>query len=131
MSEHDDRSGDDREMTNAGTEPAHRDAATPETDVLESDANGNGPEGLAGDMGLSSERSGPMRGNDRPGTHGAERTGPEAPGDPASQKPEGHDPSAGVPPEQSADPATGEPHPDNALPEHRFDPRTTPGHSHG
>ncbi|MDQ6686409.1 MAG: hypothetical protein M3Z50_02155 [Actinomycetota bacterium] len=70
----------------------------PETDVLDSEPNADSAEGLAGGMGVSSERVGTMRGSE-PGTNGAERT--QAPA-----------PIADPPPEQSSDPATGEPHPD-------------------
>ncbi|MGH3411819.1 MAG: hypothetical protein ACRDPH_01920 [Marmoricola sp.] len=108
------------DRTSEHPEEPERATEAPETDVLESDASGNGPEGLAGDMGLSSERTGEMRGNREPGTHGADRSsGPDTDRD-------------DVPPEQSADPATGaEPHPANDLPEHEFDPDTWSGHSHG
>lgn len=87
-------------------------------DVIDSDANVGEDSGLAGGMGVSSERVGRVRGSAEPATHGAEST----------QSPPVPDP----PPEQSADPRTGpEPHPANDLPPHRFDPSTAPGHSHG
>lgn len=70
-----------------------------ETDVQESDPNADSAAGLAGEMGVSSERVGELRGGSGTGTYGAMET--HAP------TPEGD-----VPPEQSADPATGEPHPD-------------------
>ncbi|WP_310964581.1 hypothetical protein [Nocardioides terrisoli] len=90
----------------------------PSSGVLESDAAGNNPDGLAGEMGLSSERVGKVRGSVRPATHGAE----------ATVSPEVEDP----PPEQSADPASGpEPHPDNDLSPHSFDRDRWHGHSHG
>ena len=94
------------------------DTEIPVPDVLESDANASGPHRLAGDMGVSSERTGWVRGSDRPQTHGAEGTRTEDPVQP--------------PPEQSADPATGpEPWPANDLPPHPFDRTTYQGHSHG
>ncbi|MFL6159853.1 MAG: hypothetical protein ACJ72D_27510 [Marmoricola sp.] len=44
-------------------------------DVSASDPNGDSEDGLAGSMGVSSERVGKMRGNVEPGTHGVELTG--------------------------------------------------------
>lgn len=91
-------------------------------DVTDSDPNGNTPEGLAGDMGLSSERVGPLRGSPREATHGAGPAHPEAPydaGHMAAQQ-EAAGTLDDTPPEQNADPARGsEVQPD--LP-----PRTTP-----
>lgn len=71
-----------------------------ETDVQESDPNADSAQGLAGGMGISSERVGDLRGTGgEQGTYGAMDTDlPEPEGD--------------LPPEQSANPATGEPHPD-------------------
>jgi hypothetical protein len=82
-------------MANDESDPT----SPPETDVQESDPNADSAAGLAGEMGVSSERVGGLRGSAEPGTYGAEETHPPAP--------EGEQP-----PEQSADPATGEPHPD-------------------
>jgi hypothetical protein len=85
-------------------------------DVSESDPNGAGPEGLAGSMGVSSERVGRMRGAIEPGTHGTESTQSRPVTDP--------------PPEQSADPASGpEPHPANDLPPHQAGKKPNPGHA--
>ena len=42
---------------------------TPETDIAESDPNADSPEGLAGDMGVSSERTGTVRGEDEEVTY--------------------------------------------------------------
>lgn len=80
-------------------EPAGRGTAR-ETDVQESDPNADSAQGLAGGMGVSSERVGGLRGTGgEQGTYGAMDTDlPEPEGD--------------LPPEQSANPATGEPHPD-------------------
>jgi hypothetical protein len=93
-----------------------------ETHVEESDPSGDSTEGLAGDMGISSERKGPVRGQRGEVTHGAEETHPDASGPRAERD---------APPEQSADPATGEPHPDNDVPAHPRNPSGNPGHSHG
>lgn len=65
-----------------------------ETDVQESDPNADSSEGLAGGMGVSSERVGALRGADQAGTYGTLETHEPAP-----------EPDAV--PEQSADPATG------------------------
>ena len=87
-----------------------------DTDIRESDPNADSAAGLAGDMGVSSERTGPLRGGEE-STHGA-----EYPAEPEDDE---------APPEQSADPATGEVTPSNELPEHPFDPGKASGHSHG
>ena len=90
------------------TDPVEEEGSVaPETDVQESDPNADSPVGLAGDMGISSERVGELRGADEIGTYGAMDTRPPAP-------------ENDLPPEQSADPATGaEPHPDQpALKDH-------------
>jgi hypothetical protein len=84
--------------------------------ALETDPSGGGPERLAGDMGISSERVGHVQGGGE-ATHGAAPT--QTPG-----PLEGEDV-----PEKSADGI--EPEPANALPPHRFDRRGNPGHSHG
>jgi hypothetical protein len=85
-------------------------------DLRDSDPNGGGPEGLAGAMGVSSERVGKLRGVVEPGTHGEESLDSEPPADP--------------PPEQSADPASGpEPHPANDLPPHVAGKKPNPGHA--
>lgn len=95
------------------------------SDVTDSDANGNTPEGLAGDMGVSSERVGPLRGAPRDATHGAGPQHPEAPYD-AEQLARQGDTAPDLesaPPEQNADPTRGpEIQPD--LP-----PRTNPTES--
>jgi len=71
-----------------------------ETDVQESDPNADSADGLAGGMGVSSERVGDLRGTGgEQGTYGAMET--ELPA-----------PEGDLPPEQSSNPATGEPHPD-------------------
>jgi hypothetical protein len=95
------------------SDPAEAAAPRP---LSESDPNGGGPEGLAGSMGVSSERTGRVRG--APGEH-ANAT------EDSSPRPAPED----APPEQSAHPATGpEVHPANDLPPHEADPRGSPGH---
>jgi hypothetical protein len=89
----------------------------PEPKVTDSDPSGSGPGGLAGGMGVSSERTGHVPGAQGEATHGAVSPYPDLPTD--------EDP----PPEKSA--GGSEVHPDNNLPPHRFDPTTYHGHSHG
>ena len=92
------------------------DRADPRRDVLDSEPNFGEDSGLAGGMGVSSERVGKVRGSPEPATGGAESLEHTEPTDP--------------PPEQSADPRTGpEPHPANDLPPHRADPTNNPGHA--
>ena len=45
-----------------------------ERELAESDPNGAGPDGLAGGMGVSSERTGRVRGTDGEVSHGTEDT---------------------------------------------------------
>ena len=66
-----------------------------ETDIRDSDPNADAPGGLAGGMGVSSERVGPT-GPGQVATDGVRSTAPEE-----------RDPDADVPPEQS----TGNPEP--------------------
>ena len=93
------------------------DSTSPDPMVTDSDPSGNGPQGLAGGMGVSSERTGPVPGAQGEATHGAVDPYPELPAD--------EDPPA----EQSA--GGPEVQPDNDLPPHPFDPRTAQRHSHG
>jgi hypothetical protein len=84
-------------------------------DVLDSEPNHGDKHGLAGGMGVSSERVGKVRGSSQPATGGAEDLSSEEPADP--------------PPEQSADPRTGpEVQPANDLPPHRWNREGSPGH---
>ena len=85
--------------------------------VTDSDPSGDGPGGLAGGMGVSSERTGRLPGAEGEATHGAVDPYPDLPTD--------EDP----PPEQSV--GGSEVHPDNNLPPHPFDRRTAHLHSHG
>lgn len=87
----------------------------PETGVEESDPNADSPEGLAGEMGVSSERPGPVRGSEGEVTYG---TAPTFTDD---------EPQGTVPPEQSADDGRPEPHPDSPG-AHESDPGSNPGH---
>src|SRR4051794_11965691 len=89
----------------------------PDPKVTDSDPSGDGPGGLAGGMGVSSERTGRVPGAEGEATHGAMDPFPELPTD--------EDP----PPEQSA--GGSEVRPDNDLPPHPFDRRTAQPHSHG
>jgi hypothetical protein len=106
-------------MTADDRTAADQAAATelPDPKITDSDPSGSGPEGLAGGMGVSSERTGRVSGAEGEVTHGAADPFPELPTD--------EDP----PPEQSA--GGSEVHPDNDVPPHPFDPSTSQGHSHG
>jgi hypothetical protein len=105
-----DESSDLTESPRVGPEPA-------DPKVTDSDPSGDGPAGLAGGMGVSSERTGRVPGAAGEATHGAV--------DPYPDVPQDEDP----PPEQSA--GGPEVRPANDLPPHDFDPRTAQGHSHG
>ncbi len=59
------------------------DAAAPRP-LSDSDPNGAGPDGLAGGMGVSSERTGPVRGTPGEVTHGTEDTSTAGPADEAA-----------------------------------------------
>ncbi len=97
---------------------------TPETSIEESDPNADSPEGLAGDMGVSSERPGSVRGVDEDVTYGAAPTHPDA--DDSAD-----DSEDDVLPEQSAFDGRPEVHPDNDVPSHPRNPQGNPGHSRG
>jgi hypothetical protein len=92
------------------------DDAAPATDVEESDPNADSSEGVAGDMGVSSERKGPVRGLAEDVTYAA------APR-PTTEDVEGED----VPPEQSAYDGQPEVNPDSPG-RHESDPASHPGH---
>ena len=114
------------------------DAAGPPTEAEEtvnrdSHPNAGGPAGLAGDMGISSERTGPFDGIEGTGTMAsAQRTtdgedaGVAADGslDPAAPatKPDETSPISGV------DRTVGEIQPDPVEHKHEFDPSRNPGH---
>jgi hypothetical protein len=93
-----------------------RPGETPETGIEESDPNADSPEGLAGEMGVSSERRGNVRGLSEEVTHGA------APHQPDADEPEGD-----VPPEQSAYDGQPESNPESPG-AHKSDPDAHPGH---
>jgi hypothetical protein len=92
---------------------------TPETGIEESDPNADSPDGLGGEMGVSSERKGPVRGGGDEVTYGTSPTYTD-------DEPEGE-----TPPEQSAHDGEPEVHPDNDVPAHPRNPQGNPGHSGG
>jgi hypothetical protein len=99
---------------------------TPVTEVEESDPNGDGPEGLAGDMGVSSGRKGPARGQPGEVTYGSAPLGTDAePGKDPLDNP-GEDTSE-VLPEQSARDGRPEVNP-ASLDAHESDPDSNPRH---
>jgi len=57
--------------------PGGHPGETPETGIEESDPNADSPEGLAGEMGVSSERKGHVRGHAEEVTYGAAPTHPD------------------------------------------------------
>jgi hypothetical protein len=89
---------------------------TPETGIEESDPNADSPEGLAGEMGVSSERKGHVRGQAEEVAYGAAPTHPDE-----------DDSEGDVPPEQSAYDGQPETNPDSPG-AHKLDPDSNPGH---
>lgn len=92
---------------------------TPETHISESDPNADSLEGLAGDMGTSSERTGTVRGGDEQVTYATAPT--------HTDELIGADPED-APPEQSAQDPRPDVQPDNDVPAHPRNPRGNPGH---
>ena len=92
------------------------DSQAPVTGAEESDPNADSAHGLAGDMGVSSERPGHVRGVDEEVTYGASPTHVEA-----------DDSGDDVPPEKSA--FDGQPESNPSSPgAHESDPDRNPGH---
>jgi hypothetical protein len=96
-----------------------------ETVNRESHPNAAGPEGLAGDMGLSSERSGPFEGIEGTGSQAsaASRTDGETPTTRADDT--GYE-TADT--DSDADEPEGEVRPDPVANKHEFDPARNPRH---
>ena len=94
------------------------DSQTPVTGVEESDPNADSADGLAGDLGVSSERKGTVRGGADEVTYATAPT--------HTEEPEGE-----APPEKSAHDGEPEVHPDNDVPAHPRKPEGNPGHSGG
>ncbi len=90
---------------------------TPETGIEESDPNADSPDGLAGEMGVSSERKGRVRGHSEEVTYGAAPTHPH----------EEDEPEGDVLPEQSAYDGPPDANPDSPG-AHKADPDSNPGH---
>lgn len=89
---------------------------TPVTGIEESDPNADSSEGLAGELGVSSERRGPVRGQPGEVTYASAATHPEEESGPGEQLPE----------QSAADPRPDE-NPD-PVPAHESDPDRNPGH---
>ena len=127
MSERDDEHGTEH-GDEQGNHPTH------ESVNRESHPNAGGPEGLAGDMGVSSERDGPFEGIEGTGSLASvqHHTDGEAPNvDPAPEsldssvdldKPDETSPLSGV------DRTVGEVQPDPVANKHQFDPSRNPRH---
>jgi hypothetical protein len=120
MSERSDRAGTPR-PDHTGPDATRPAGETPATGIEESDPNADSPVGLAGDLGVSSERPGPVRGVDEDVTYGTAPTHPDEDTDEAGERP----------PEQSAYDGEPEVHPDNDVPPHPRNPQGNPGHSGG
>jgi hypothetical protein len=88
--------------------------ATPETEIGESDPNADSDVGLAGGMGVSSERRGAVRGGSEEVTYATAPT--------FTEEPEGE-----APPEKSAFDGEPEVQPDT-VERHESDPERNPGH---
>ncbi|MGH3444560.1 MAG: hypothetical protein ACRDPB_04220 [Nocardioidaceae bacterium] len=112
-----------------------------ETDNADSNPNAAGPEGLEGDMGVSSERAGDFEGVESTGTQGSsagrsEGSSPthvDVPDDPEAERlePEGDvEEGGGALPGSGLDRTVGESNPAR-VPSHPSDPAKNPGHSHG
>jgi hypothetical protein len=97
---------------NPGETPA---ANTALTEVGESDPNADSREGLAGDMGVSSERKGHVRGHSEEVTYATVPTHDDEP------------PEGDAPPEQTAYDGQPEVNPESPGP-HESDPSSNPGH---
>lgn len=109
-----------------------------ETVNRESHANAAGPEGLAGDMGLSSERAGPFEGIEGTGSLASAQAATDGEAPPV-QAPEGdheentrssEDPDKPdqTSPATGVDRTVGEVRPDPVVHKHEFDPSRNPRH---
>ena len=107
-------------MTHDETAQDPSDPSTPTTEITESDPNADGPEGLAGDMGVSSERLGTVRGGGEPVTY---TSAPTYPSDAEVGAPSAED----SPPEQSSRDGRPDVQPDPVEP-HASDPDRNPRH---
>ena len=123
MTEHGDERNDEQ-----GNKPTH------ESVNRESHPNAAGPEGLAGDMGVSSERDGPFEGIEGTGSLASvqRHTDGEAPNvqpEPgtldSSEDLDKPDETAEVP---GVDRTVGEVQPDQVANKHQFDPSRNPRH---
>jgi hypothetical protein len=98
--------------------PAQTSGETPVTGIEESDPNADSAEGLAGDMGVSSERKGPVRGQDEEVTYAAA---------PTHEDGDAEDSAGDALPEQSA--FDGQPESNPPSPgRHESDPDSNPRH---
>ncbi len=115
--------------------PAHESAqnapadpgSTPDTSIEESDPNADSPEGLAGEMGVSSERQGPVRGQAQEATYAATPTHPDLTDEAEDDSRDGSGDHEAAP-EQSAYDGRPEVQPDNDVTPHPRHPQGNPGH---
>jgi hypothetical protein len=110
-------------------------AETQETVNRESHPNASGPAGLAGDMGLSSERQGPFEGIEATGSTASaqETTDGESPTvrvehAEVGEEPGGVDKPDATSPDTGVDRTVGEVKPDPVANKHEFDPGKNPRH---
>jgi hypothetical protein len=105
-----------------------------ETVNRESHPNASGPEGLAGDMGISSERQGPFEDIEGTGSLAstADRTDGESPTDRGDHPDDGSSDELDKPDEtlriSNVDRTVGETRPDPVANKHEFDPEKNPRH---
>jgi hypothetical protein len=109
------------DRTLAGPDQVADSGQSPATQLEESDPSADSREGLAGDLGVSSERTGPVRGLSEEVTYGAAETHPAVEEDASSEH------ESAQPPEQSAHDGQPEVNP-AGLGRHESDPQSNPGH---
>jgi hypothetical protein len=100
----------------------------------ESHPNAGGPEGLAGDLGVSSERTGPFEGIEGTGSLASAQHSTDGESREIEKDPEGLDSSEDLDKPDETAPATGvdrtvgEVQPDPVANKHQFDPDRNPRH---
>ena len=100
-----------------------------ETGVEGSNPHAAGPQGLRGDMGVSSERTGPRGGpEEQPASEGVQGTGIRGT---ATTSTEGTVSTSGGEEDEQPEPGPVDESNTAEVPSHDFDPSRNPGHSHG
>lgn len=130
MSEHPDERDDPGDVR--GDEDSN--PPTHESVNRESHPNAGGPEGLSGDMGVSSERSGPFEGIEGTGSlasaqHSTDGEAPSVDPEPETlDSSEDLDKTDETSSASGVDRTVGEVQPDPVANKHQFDPSRNPGH---